>query len=391
MSGKTVPQRHQCHACPFDSPSARNMQHHIRYNHIGTVCAWPGCDIQTTTDEELRTHIRGDHCSLEQLGSRNGRLCCPWPGCEKAYTKATAVARCMYFHTYDAMQAGYPDVQGDPNDGNNNVVPAGRGGFGPASDSDDDFAPGSDSDDDSVLADDDDSVPADDDVSVPADDDVSVPAGNDDFASAGDADNEPTLREVLDAVRDMAGELRLLRRETIHANADMGKRLKSMEKRLKTLEREKAGDMAGDHVAEDDADEHADEDADMDDDMEVDMDDDMDNVMNEGLDPNDPLAFFLFAPVFESLGDGLAITTTILSAIISDAHSQKHRIVSISTPFSAHTTVLVGSLCAKADGDLVAILTRTILFLVTKTAGRYNPEVTEMVMNKDRSMALYHV
>ncbi|OTA55790.1 hypothetical protein K449DRAFT_438346 [Hypoxylon sp. EC38] len=264
MSGKTVPQQHQCHMCPYNSPSARNMQQHIRYNHIGTVCAWPGCDIQTTTDKELRTHIRSDHCSLEQLGSRNGRLYCPWPGCEKAYTDVPAVARCTYFHTYDAMQAGYPDIQGDADVGNNNVVPAGRGGFGPAGD--DDFAPGSDSDDDSV----------------PADDDVSVHAGNDDFAPAGDADNEPTLREVLDAVRDMAGELRLLRREMIHANADMGERLKSMEKRLETLEKEKAGDMAGDHVAEDDADDHvADEHADEDIDMDADMD--------EALDHNDLL------------------------------------------------------------------------------------------------------
>lgn len=62
--------------CCDASTSASNFSNHVRYNHIGTICAWSGCNVQATTEDRLRVHIRENHCSVEQVNVNedSGRL-----------------------------------------------------------------------------------------------------------------------------------------------------------------------------------------------------------------------------------------------------------------------------------------------------------------------------
>ncbi|KAI0836031.1 hypothetical protein F5Y06DRAFT_299132 [Hypoxylon sp. FL0890] len=96
-------QEYQCDKCQYKSSKARHLDSHTKYNHIGTVCQWPGCPVQTGTEERLRRHLKEVHCTKEEPDA-SGRILCPWPGCPKDFVHYSGVVRCCYFHTWDAMR-----------------------------------------------------------------------------------------------------------------------------------------------------------------------------------------------------------------------------------------------------------------------------------------------
>ncbi|KAI0116180.1 hypothetical protein F4776DRAFT_666503 [Hypoxylon sp. NC0597] len=223
-------QQQQCDKCDYASTSASNFSNHVRYNHIGTICAWSGCGVQAITEDRLRSHIREDHCSIEHVNvdEDSGRLSCPWPGCEKTFTTISGVARCAYFHTYDAS------LVNDLND----------------------------------------------DIGSEIDSEVDV-----DVHPAGDKANEPSFRDVLHAIHDVADELRLFRQETKEANAKMAERLTSMEQRIEALEVEKRADMPTDMPT------------DMPADVPADVPAGMDGGTDGGMNHDDPLGIYHADPL----------------------------------------------------------------------------------------------
>ncbi|XXH00780.1 rRNA-processing protein EBP2 [Hypoxylon texense] len=94
-----------CAKCPYVGyKKAAYLKNHIKRNHIGTRCAWPGCNAQTNSEWELKAHIRETH--MRQVKTfrvaRRRVFRCPWPpGCGKSYQGIQPIYNCVYTHTYD--------------------------------------------------------------------------------------------------------------------------------------------------------------------------------------------------------------------------------------------------------------------------------------------------
>ncbi|RYP60848.1 hypothetical protein DL769_007948 [Monosporascus sp. CRB-8-3] len=73
-----------CGICRLQFENKRTLENHNRVKHIGTRCYWPGCNFQTSTEDELLTHLK-DHNSraAADAGMPGEQTVCFWPGCRR--------------------------------------------------------------------------------------------------------------------------------------------------------------------------------------------------------------------------------------------------------------------------------------------------------------------
>ncbi|KAI0886706.1 uncharacterized protein GGS22DRAFT_186780 [Annulohypoxylon maeteangense] len=100
--------RLQCDKCSYKAKKTTgNLLNHIYYNHIGTQCSWPGCDVQTPSETAMRAHLRRVHCDADVHVAEEGdrtivRFKCTWPECGKIHVQHSNAIRCCNFHAYHA-------------------------------------------------------------------------------------------------------------------------------------------------------------------------------------------------------------------------------------------------------------------------------------------------
>lgn len=76
------------------------MRQHLGEVHIGTICQWPGCAANVSSEADLNKHLKAHN---DASGSGDNRpLTCNWPGCGKVCTLAEGVARHLRRHTISA-------------------------------------------------------------------------------------------------------------------------------------------------------------------------------------------------------------------------------------------------------------------------------------------------
>ncbi|KAI6082133.1 hypothetical protein F4821DRAFT_247733 [Hypoxylon rubiginosum] len=78
------------------------VKSHIECFHIGTVCEWPGCNVQKATEDELRVHIRDEHNPTVGVDKTNAdgsiakKYECKW--CHRWMVTPHSAVRCAYIH-----------------------------------------------------------------------------------------------------------------------------------------------------------------------------------------------------------------------------------------------------------------------------------------------------
>ncbi|KAI0849344.1 hypothetical protein F5Y00DRAFT_261482 [Daldinia vernicosa] len=97
-----------CPICGKSYTIRHSFLEHIMFIHMGTVCFRPGCATTTTTEKQLRVHIRLTHKPIKH-GDTSYQ--CSWPGrgnnaepCTRVYTSKRSAVRCSYRHQYHAMK-----------------------------------------------------------------------------------------------------------------------------------------------------------------------------------------------------------------------------------------------------------------------------------------------
>ncbi|KAI1411950.1 hypothetical protein F5Y13DRAFT_190634 [Hypoxylon sp. FL1857] len=125
MASPAAPQEYQCDKCEYTSMNKGNFDNHYRYTHVGTICAWPACGVQTMTEERLRRHIKEDHCIKDP--NQSGRVRCPWPGCGKDFAGYSGALRCCHFHQYAGAHADDDDDDDDDDSDSSDDPPADAG------------------------------------------------------------------------------------------------------------------------------------------------------------------------------------------------------------------------------------------------------------------------
>ncbi|KAI1459766.1 hypothetical protein F4805DRAFT_420200 [Annulohypoxylon moriforme] len=87
------------------------MRNHEQYTHIGTQCAWPGCNARTPTEAAMRRHLTKVHyretvrIQRDEDGKRMSvKYACNWPGCDKLFSWYSTAQRCHYLHAYRINQ-----------------------------------------------------------------------------------------------------------------------------------------------------------------------------------------------------------------------------------------------------------------------------------------------
>ncbi|KAI2469038.1 hypothetical protein F4781DRAFT_395572 [Annulohypoxylon bovei var. microspora] len=96
---------HQCDKCPYKAKSGGNLTNHKQWNHIGTHCAWPGCNVQTDSELKMRGHLKRAHCEPDKRQVQEGdhsveKFKCTWPDCDKMHLFHKNAVRCCNFHAY---------------------------------------------------------------------------------------------------------------------------------------------------------------------------------------------------------------------------------------------------------------------------------------------------
>jgi hypothetical protein len=88
--------RTTCGQCGRVCNTAAALYQHSRDVHTGTVCYWQNCGTTTPTEEELKAHLRShQRAAVDQGGDK---LRCHWPGCDRIFTRADSVVRCLLSH-----------------------------------------------------------------------------------------------------------------------------------------------------------------------------------------------------------------------------------------------------------------------------------------------------
>ncbi|KAI1819846.1 hypothetical protein F4861DRAFT_546351 [Xylaria intraflava] len=93
-----------CPHCPkkYRGADAQgNLGTHIKDNHIGTECQWPGCSATTGTEKALGDHLRKHLKDAIEAGA--SPLNCPWPGCTKSFSRNDTIMRCLKAHNRRAV------------------------------------------------------------------------------------------------------------------------------------------------------------------------------------------------------------------------------------------------------------------------------------------------
>ncbi|KAI1772949.1 hypothetical protein F4818DRAFT_443834 [Hypoxylon cercidicola] len=94
-----------CHRCPGVFLTRKDIYRHTRWEHVGTQCVWPGCNVQTESTEDQRAHITAAHIvktivplTINGGYLRKGRRC-SWPSCGTVVT-STNIRRHCFEHSY---------------------------------------------------------------------------------------------------------------------------------------------------------------------------------------------------------------------------------------------------------------------------------------------------
>ncbi|KAI0169708.1 hypothetical protein GGR52DRAFT_573763 [Hypoxylon sp. FL1284] len=101
----------QCEECAYVAGTRHNLSRHVRFNHVGRVCLWPGCPFVAPDEPSLRRHIPAAHNprdSFERPAPNGGvqtRFNCAWPGCGKNFCDYNSACRCAVEHVHEARVA----------------------------------------------------------------------------------------------------------------------------------------------------------------------------------------------------------------------------------------------------------------------------------------------
>ncbi|KAI1479630.1 hypothetical protein F4774DRAFT_409754 [Daldinia eschscholtzii] len=93
-----------CPHCGVVYSTKKSVSEHVKLNHIGTRCFWPGCAANFTTERQLKDHTRNAH-KPTKLGA--SRYQCTWPGtgpnpqpCRTVFAFESSGQRCSLNHQY---------------------------------------------------------------------------------------------------------------------------------------------------------------------------------------------------------------------------------------------------------------------------------------------------
>ncbi|KAK6953209.1 hypothetical protein Daesc_005509 [Daldinia eschscholtzii] len=93
-----------CPHCGVIYSTKKSVSEHVKLNHIGTRCFWPGCAANFTTERQLKDHTRNAH-KPTKLGASRYR--CTWPGtgpnpqpCRTVFAFESSGQRCSLNHQY---------------------------------------------------------------------------------------------------------------------------------------------------------------------------------------------------------------------------------------------------------------------------------------------------
>ncbi|KAI1772892.1 hypothetical protein F4818DRAFT_443773 [Hypoxylon cercidicola] len=100
--------RHRCNLCSFETKTGSSLSGHRRFNHVGTICRWEGCNLKAGSEKALRAHIMQAHNLKTAVDKTNAdgtivrRYVCSWPGCGKDHLNYPNANRCAFGHVYKA-------------------------------------------------------------------------------------------------------------------------------------------------------------------------------------------------------------------------------------------------------------------------------------------------
>ncbi|KAJ8109518.1 hypothetical protein ONZ43_g6112 [Nemania bipapillata] len=89
-------ERFPCDHCSKVFDKKRTLSTHKLDRHVGTQCRWPECGYTTNNEVHLLNHLR-EHQRIA-VGQGFDKKTCPWPGCEKVYSRSDSVQRCFKRH-----------------------------------------------------------------------------------------------------------------------------------------------------------------------------------------------------------------------------------------------------------------------------------------------------
>ncbi|XXH02948.1 hypothetical protein Hte_009338 [Hypoxylon texense] len=92
-----------CPHCDATFKTKQTLGQHLSEKHIGTVCFWPGCNANFSSEGNHITHLK-EHNDAAASGE-NGTMTCNWPGCGKVFQRAERVSRHLRRHTVAAKKA----------------------------------------------------------------------------------------------------------------------------------------------------------------------------------------------------------------------------------------------------------------------------------------------
>ncbi|KAI2605290.1 uncharacterized protein GGS25DRAFT_524807 [Hypoxylon fragiforme] len=87
-----------CSMCSQSFADEHLHREHVRYNHIGLICKYPGCGFQFNTEKELRTHL-GVHVIPHPEDAK--QFSCGWPLCPNAFKTTVSARRHLLHHTFN--------------------------------------------------------------------------------------------------------------------------------------------------------------------------------------------------------------------------------------------------------------------------------------------------
>ncbi|KAI3332036.1 hypothetical protein HD806DRAFT_529801 [Xylariaceae sp. AK1471] len=94
--------RFRCRQCTLHYATAAVLNQHVKDIHTGTVCYWPGCAWTTSTELELRDHLK-DH-QKDAIRAGGSSSSCHWPGCNSTFGRNNSVNRCLLTHNAAARK-----------------------------------------------------------------------------------------------------------------------------------------------------------------------------------------------------------------------------------------------------------------------------------------------
>ncbi|KAI1815365.1 hypothetical protein GGS20DRAFT_342129 [Poronia punctata] len=89
-----------CRRCGRRYRKRAALSTHMSDAHNGRMCYWAGCGGVSATEADLHAHFRMHQ--QDAVAAGQSRTACPWPGCDKSFSRGDSVLRCIKRHNRDA-------------------------------------------------------------------------------------------------------------------------------------------------------------------------------------------------------------------------------------------------------------------------------------------------